>query len=241
MLRSMLLSRDENTVGIVSRVFRELDVELDHYSEVRLALSHATKVHYDAIVIDDCTEEAALVSKELIELPNNGKSVRIVLAEPNSRTGPVFKAGIQIVLYKPLSADRVRHGLRAVRNLIASDRRVGGNRVRTSLQARVKGGRTGTQQAEIADLSETGAAIHLTTNQMLTTRNLQMDFLLPDDPERILVTGELVWQDNKGSAGIRFIDMAISSRKRLAHWIHEHLDQPAKNGSSSHSVHNLSR
>lgn len=236
-MRSMLLSRDENTVGIVSRVFRELDVELDHYTELRLALSHATRVHYDAIVIDDCTEEAALVSKELIELPNNGKSVRIVLAEPNSSMGPVFKAGIQIVLYKPLSADRVRHGLRAVRNLMASDRRVGGNRVRTSLRARVKNGRTATLQAEIADLSETGAAIHLTSNKMFSTRNLQIDFLLPDDPERILVMGELVWQDNKGGAGIRFIDMAISSRKKLSRWIHEHLDKPAKNGSGSNAAH----
>jgi hypothetical protein len=233
MLRSLLLSRDENTVAIVSRVFRELDVELHHYSEVRAALSNAASVRYDAIVIDDCTEEAAVVSRELIELPNNGKSVRIVLAEPNFSMGPVFKAGIQVVLYKPLSADRVRHGLRAVRNLMARDRRVGGNRVRTALHARVKQGRNVSVQAEIVDLSETGAAIHLPSKKMLSARALHMDFCLPGDEERIHAAVELVWQDNKGAAGIRFADMATSSRKRLTLWVREHIETAERRSSST--------
>jgi hypothetical protein len=238
MLRSLLLSRDENTVGVVSRVFRELDVELDHYAEVSAALSNAAKVRYDAIVIDDCTEEAAIVSRQLVDLPNNGKSVRIVLAEPNSTMGPAFKAGIQVVLFKPLSADRVRHGLRAVRNLMGHDRRMGGNRVRTSLHVRVRHGRNAKAQAEIVDLSETGAAIHLSKNRMFSTRNLQVEFLLPGDPEGIHAAAELVWQDNKGAAGIRFVDMASSARKRLSHWIHENLDRAEKkNALASLSAH----
>ena len=222
MLRSLLLSRDTTTVGIVSRVFRELDVALDHYSDVGIAMANASHIRYDAIVIDDCTEEAATVSKELVDLPHNGKSVRIVLAEQTSSVVPAFKAGIQVVLYKPLSTDRVRHGLRAVRNLMASDRRAGGDRVRTTLQARIKHGRTLTAQAVIADLSETGAAIHLPNKKMLSTRNLRMEFSLPGDPEAIQVAAELVWQDNKAAAGIRFLDMASSARKRLSRWIHEH-------------------
>jgi AmiR/NasT family two-component response regulator len=221
MLRSLLISRDENTVRTISRVFKDLDVELEHCSEATQALSSAAKLRYDAIVIDDCTEEAAAVSKELIALPESGKSVRIVLAEPTSSVDPVFKAGIQVVLYKPLSADRVRQGLRAVRNLMSRDRRVGGKRVRTTLYARVRHARGSGAQVVVADLSETGAAIQIPSQAMVSARNLQMDFALPDGPERIHVSVELVWQDNKGAAGVRFLDMASSARKRLSHWLSE--------------------
>jgi hypothetical protein len=31
----------------------------------------------------------------------------------------------------------------------------------------------------------------------------------------------LVWQDSSGAAGVRFLDMASSARKRLADWLKE--------------------
>ena len=91
-------------------------------------------------------------------------------------------------------------------------------RIPTMLNARVRHGRASGSKIYICDLSESGAAIQCGEGNF-PTGNLQLDFALPDDPDHIHVTAEVVWQDNQGSAGIRFLDMASSARKRLSEWL----------------------
>ena len=76
----------------------------------------------------------------------------------------------------------------------------------------------------IADISESGAAIHCSGGHLPYTGNLHVDFLLPGDSDHVHVTAELVWQNNGGGAGVRFIDMASYARKKLAQWIKHEAD-----------------
>src|SRR5581483_4466282 len=184
----------------------------------------AIEHHYDAIIIDDAMDEPHVALQKLIELPSCSTSVRIVLADPTAALHPVFRASTQVVLYKPLSPDRVRHGLRAVRNLMTRERRRGNSRISTALAARMSPAHSrGTgKQITITDLSETGAAIRCDLDQLPASGNVNVDFSLPNEPQIIHATAELVWQDNKERAGLRFLDMPSDARKRLAKWIKEH-------------------
>src|SRR5260221_5107726 len=136
MLRSLLVSRDEKTVHTVGRVFKDLEVQFEHCSESGIALEQLAKYRYDAVVLDDQIEDAAGILEKVLALSTCNKAVRIILAEPVAAMHAVFKTGTQVILYKPLSADRVRHGLRAVRNLMARERRRGFGRVATTITAR---------------------------------------------------------------------------------------------------------
>lgn len=218
MLCSLLLTGDENAARVISRVFKDLEVDCNHLSDSAAALEAISKRRFDAVVIDDCVDQAAAVLAKLLEAPGYSKSVRIVLADPQSSTSVGFKGTSQIMLYKPLSAERVRHGLRAVRNLMARDRRRGMKRVATMIRARLRHGRASSGQVFISDISDSGAAIQC-SDGALPTGNLHLDFSLPDDPDHIHITAELVWQDNQGAAGIHFRDMASCARKRLSQWI----------------------
>ena len=224
MLHSLLLSSDRDTVRVVSRVFKDLEVDMDHCEETFAALSQAIEHHYDAIIVDDSIDEPHVALQKLIELPSCNSSVRIVLADPATPLHPVFRASTQVVIYKPLSPDRVRHGLRAVRNLMTRERRRGNGRVSTTLTARMSTSHSrGTgKQIIITDLSETGAAIRCDLDQLPASGGVNVDFSLPNEPELIHATAELVWQDNKERAGIRFLDMPSQARKQLARWIKEH-------------------
>ena len=224
MLRSLLLSSDRNTVRVVGRVFKDLEVEMDHCAETVSALSQAVEHHYDAIIIDDSLDDPQVALERLIELPSCSSSVRIVLAEPGAALHPVFRANTQVVIYKPLSPDRVRHGLRAVRNLMTRERRRGTARVSTTLAARMSPhhSRGPAKQILITDLSETGAAIRCDLDHLPASGGVALDFSLPNDSEIIHATAELVWQDNKERAGIRFLDMPSQARRQLAKWIKEH-------------------
>lgn len=224
MLHSLLLSNDRDTVRVVSRVFKDLEVDMDHCGEMFTALSQALEHHYDAIIVDDSMEEPHVALQKLIELPSCSTSVRIVLADPAIALHPVFRASTQVVIYKPLSPDRVRHALRAVRNLMTRERRRGNGRVTTTLAARMSPSHArGTgKQILITDLSETGAAIRCDLDHLPASGGVNLDFSLPNEPEIIHATAEMVWQDNKERAGIRFLDMPSHARKQLARWIKEH-------------------
>lgn len=234
MLRSLLLTRDENTARIVARGFKDIDVELQHFSETETALVHASKHRYDAIVVDDRIEEAHLVLEKMITLPGCSKSVRIALAEPTAAMHAVFKTGTQVIIYKPLSLERVRQGLRAVRNLMGRDRRRSSRRVRAMIPVRVspRQARGAYKQMLLADLSDSGAAIHCEVGDMPVNGALNLEFALPGMTELIHATAELVWQDNEGAAGVRFLDMPSYARKHLTQWLRV---QPGEKVSAAHA------
>jgi PilZ domain len=223
MLRSLVLSSDRDTVRVFGRIFKDLEVDMDHCGETVAALSQAVEHHYDAIIIDDSFEDGHVLLPKLIELPSCSTAVRIVLADPGAVLHKVFR-NTQVVIYKPLSPDRVRHGLRAVRNLMTRERRRGNARVMTTLLARMSPAhaRGPGKQITITDLSETGTAIRCDLDHLPASGNVNLDFSLPNEPEIIHATAELVWQDNKERAGLRFLDMPSDARKRLAKWIKEH-------------------
>lgn len=226
MLRSLLLTRDESTVRLITRIFKDLDVEALHFTETADALSKVSSNRFDAIVVDDQVDDAHIVLEKAIELPSCSKSVRIALAQPAVKMNTIFKIGTQVILYKPLSLERVRHGLRAVRNLMGRDRRRGGERVQTMLPAKMSPRRGGNKDVVIVDLSDSGAAVNLENGDLLGAGSLGLDFALPGNPERIHCAAELVWQDNQGNAGLRFVDMATHARKQLSEWLKESAKNP---------------
>lgn len=229
MLCSLLISGDENAARVVIRMFKDLDVECEHSSGSAAAMQAISKRRFDAVVIDDALEEAASILAKLLEAPGYSKAVRILLADPLAGSNVEFKGKTQVVIYKPLSPERVRHGLRAVRNLMARDRRRGMKRIPTMINARVRHGRGSAHKIFISDLSDSGAAIQC-NNGEIPTGNLHLDFSLPDDPDRINVTAELVWQDSEGAGGVRFLDMATSARKRLGEWIKQEAAKASESG-----------
>jgi len=161
MLRSLLLSSDDNAARVITRIFKDLEVECEHCTDATRALQLIVKHRYDAVVIDDSIEQASMVLQKLIEAPGYSKSVRILLVD-SSCSSLTSKGSAQISLYKPLSPERVRHGLRAVRNLMARDRRRGAKRVPTMLSARIRHGRASGTKVFISDLSDSGAAVQCT-------------------------------------------------------------------------------
>jgi c-di-GMP-binding flagellar brake protein YcgR len=224
MLRSLLLSGDRDTVRVLGRIFKDLEVDMDHSGEAEGALSQAVEHQYDGIIVDDALEDSHVALQKLMALPSCNTAVRIVLADPSAELHAVFRKNTQVVIFKPLSPDRVRHGLRAVRNLMTRERRRGTARVMTTLPARMSPAHArGTgKQITITDLSETGAAIRCDLDHLPASGGVKLDFSLPSEPQLINATAELVWQDNKERAGLRFIDMSSEARRRLAKWIKEH-------------------
>lgn len=94
------------------------------------------------------------------------------------------------------------------------------HKVHTPAYASLNGNSTGMvlDLSEILDISEDGASI-----QALPPPALQQDISLCLDLSEtkgfIYTTGHVVWSDRSGSTGIRFPEMAESSRRQLKEWL----------------------
>ncbi len=218
MLRAMLLCTDAPAVQTVTRVFKDLGVEVETSTTLEGAIDQITAHKFDAIMVDEQVEGSALVLESSRQLTTCQKSVRIVLAETPTAIGTVFQTGTQIVLYKPLTAERVRHGLRAVRNLMAQERRRGSKRVQVEIAAKLNYGRGRNVAVIVEDLSDSGAAVRSTT-RLQGAPHFTFECSLPDGSEMLKAQGEFVWRDKGGMCGIHFTDMSASSRRALMEWI----------------------
>lgn len=234
MLRSLLLSRDQSTARMIARGFKDLEVELEHCSEPEQFLLRALETRFDAIIVDHF-DEAHAALEQVLGFASCSRAVRIVLAEHQATVPSVFKTGSQIVLYKPLSAERVRQGLRAVRNLMSRERRAGGKRVPAMVPARVspRHSRVSAVQVLLADISDCGAAIRYENGDLPVSNTVNLEFALPGEPDRIHCVAELVWQDFQGSGGLRFVDMPSLARQHLAEWLKHSQKHDAEKAASA--------
>ena len=214
--RAVVISHDVSAVRLLTRVLKDLRVDAEHCPDVDEALERLSRTQYDAVIVDtDENNQTSMVLETAKAFPSCKRTLAIVLARSHTKVAPSMA---HIVLYKPISVERVVHGLRAIRNLMARERRTGSQRIPVEVAAAVRSERIGTAEVILADLSEGGAAVRcerpLPTDGLLT-----ITCQLPDTSSLVTATAEVVWQDSKGQFGIRFVDIASASRGTLSEWL----------------------
>jgi hypothetical protein len=215
--RAIVLSHDAGAVQLLTRVLRDLGVGVEHFSKHADALVRMTQRPVDAIIVDaDEPEQALSLLETAKQLSTCKRALGIVLSR--SGAGQKTPTGVHIVLYKPISVERVAHGLRAIRNLMARERRAGSYRVPVEIQASVRGERIGTVDVVLIDLSEGGAAIR-SEKSLPATGLLSLECQLPETSALMSATAEVVWTDTKTQFGVRFVSLSSGSRGTLANWL----------------------
>ena len=212
-----LLSQNAHDVQVLTRIFRSLDVEVEHWREAQDAITRLTQCQFGAIIVDDDQEGAALVLESARKLPSCKSALGIVLGRRQT-SNRVGSKSAHIVFYKPISIERVTHGLRAVRTLMARERRGGEKRIPVEIPANLTCEGIRNIPVLIADLSDGGAAI-LCRQQLPNSCLLTLNCLLPHTGSPIQATAEVVWQDANSQFGVRFVDVALASRQILHEWL----------------------
>jgi hypothetical protein len=151
-------------------------------------------------------------------LPACKNSLRIVLADRETPLGAAFSTGTHLVIYKPISADRLRNSLRALCNLIGRRHKREFDRIRVRVPALVQIPGNSRVSASILDISEGGIA--LSTQQAIPTmKTVGVQFALPGRTGMITASAEVVWNDVRGRIGVQFVNMEPASRKVLCEWV----------------------
>ncbi|MGA9814408.1 MAG: PilZ domain-containing protein [Terriglobales bacterium] len=222
-LRSLLFSRDKELISLVGEVLKTLNVDVLCCGAAPETVQHLTGTNFDAIIVDNVDAPGAVaVLSAAKTLPSCEQSIGIVLAVSPSSIGLAEGARSHVVVYRPLSADRLRNAFRSALGLRNKDEEAReSNRAAISIPATLRGpGLEGTL-AFIINISAGGASLNVA--QSVPSSCIQtIEFCLPDTKENFAASVELVWRDVQGRMGLRFASVSPTFSEGLQKWLATH-------------------
>jgi DNA-binding response OmpR family regulator len=177
-LLALLISTDDSATDILSRVLPASGIAVERFSDLASAMARLQQQRFDALVLDyESPQAAAEIFQEGRRLNSGTAPVTVALVAERVQARDILSGGAHFVLYKPLSEESARAGLRAVSALLNRERR---RAYRVAVQVPVELNLPDTRKAEgiLLDLSETGMDV-LTAEPQVPGALIHFRFELP--------------------------------------------------------------
>jgi CheY-like chemotaxis protein len=218
-LLALLVSTDDSASDVLGRVLPASGIAMERFSDLATAIDRLQQQRFDALVVDfDDPDAAGQVLDEARRLNSGDAPVSVALVAEPAKARAILSNGAHFVLYKPLSDDKAKAGLRAVAALLNRERR---RAYRVPVQAPVEITLPDTRKAEgiLLDLSETGMDV-LTAEPQAPGALLSFRFQLPDGNLEVQAHGQVAWANPNGQTGVHFLDLDESVKAELKVWLH---------------------
>jgi CheY-like chemotaxis protein len=215
-MNALVMSRNTGAVKTLVTAFAELGMEYQVSFSPSEVLERLAAGHHSALVVDFDLPHAVEVAKAARAMPAKLKPVLFGMIGNEISIASVFQAGSNFVLYKPLDLLQVLHSFRAALAFMRRDRR-GTSRQKSEALAylQLPGG---TVPALVQDLTEQGLSVQA-AEPLMPIRGVQMRFLLPGTTNVVKATGDFIWSDKAGRAGLFFTDVPAACRRDLQAWL----------------------
>jgi len=215
-LQALLVSTDDHAAEVLGRVLPPFGIALDRCSDLETTRTRIQQQKFAALIVDfDDPEGAADVLERAKKLGTEPLSIALVADATKVRD--ILTGGTHFVLYKPLSEEAAKAGLRPAAALLSRERR---RAFRVPVQAPVEITLPDSRKVDgiLLDLSETGMEV-LTAEPLERAALLAFHFELPDRTLEIEARGEVAWANSNGQTGVRFLDLAEPFSAKLKTWL----------------------
>ena len=221
-LRSLLLCIDDKAVRVLRRVLGELEIGVEHCMDADTAIQKLTRHRYEAVIVDCTTVEvASRILRGTQASPANKRAITVAILDAEIADGQralknAFSMGAHFVLFKPMSQEKTKSSLRAVKALMKRERR---RHARIPIEIPVElfiEGSSGTITTSTSDLGENGIAIK--TRDFKLPSAFRLRFTLPGGAATIACGANIAWEGNQVK-GLRFRDLSPESQEQLKQWI----------------------
>jgi CheY-like chemotaxis protein len=215
-LQALLVSSDDAAADVLGRVLSAFDIAMDRSSDPETTLSRMQQQKFDALIVDfenpESAEEVFQHAQKLGSAP-----LSIALVADTGKVRSILSGGAHFVLYKPVTEEAAKAGLRAAAALLSRERR---RAFRVPVQAPVEITLPDTRTADgiLLDLSETGMDV-LTAEAQVSGALLGFRFQLPDGALEIEGHGQVAWANPNGQTGVQFLDLSESILASLKGWL----------------------
>ncbi len=215
-LQALLVSSDDAAADVLGRVLPALGFAMDRSSDPEVTIARLQQQKFDAIIADYDDPKSANDVLELAKQLGTG-TLSVALVADATKVREILNSSAHFVLYKPLSEDAVRAGLRPVAALLSRERR---RAFRVPVQAPVEITLADGRKVDgiLLDLSETGMDV-LTAEAQATGALLNFHLQLPDGSLQIDAHGEVAWANPNGQTGVHFLDVPEATSAQLRTWL----------------------
>jgi CheY-like chemotaxis protein len=230
-LSTLLVCSDAAAVDVLRRVVEELGMKLELCSDVARGAVRLAQERFDLIVLNCKTPRDAiglLLGSRASRL--NDSTLAVVVVEGQENIREMFSLGVNFVVYKPVAYESALISLRAAQTLLYRDKRRKARAV-VHTQATVDYAGGEQMKATLVDLGEDGMAVTF-GKKLPPTSKVYFQFQLPGLKSTVRLSGQVVWQDWNGRAGVQFVDVPQTSRRIMSEWLQNNIDD----GSSGDAV-----
>jgi len=215
-LQALLVSTDDAAADVLGRVLPNFGIAMDRSSDPETTIARIQQQKFDAIVVDfDDTNLAEAVLQQMQQIRSDCLSVALVA--DSTKVRDILSGGAHFVLYKPVSEEAAKAGLRAAAALLSRERR---SAFRVPVQAPVEISLPDQRKVDgiLLDLSETGMDV-LTPEAQAPEALLGFHFQLPDGALEVEGHGQVAWANSNGQTGVRFLDLPQAVVAELKTWL----------------------
>jgi CheY-like chemotaxis protein len=215
-LQALLVSTDDAAADVLGRVLPTFGVFMDRSSDPETTTARIQQQKFDAIIVDlDSPEMAESVLRQAEQLGTH--PLKIALVADRTKVRAILSGGAHFVLYKALTDDTAKAGLRAAAAFLSRERR---RAVRIPVQAPVEITLPDTRKLDgiLLDLSETGMDV-LTAEPQAPGSLLAFHFKLQDGALEIDAHGQVAWANPNGQTGVHFLDLSEAVKAELKSWL----------------------
>jgi CheY-like chemotaxis protein len=221
-LAALVVCADTKAVEVLHRVLDDRGIGTEHCPDAAVAVARVAELRY-AMVLVDCADEPAAI--EVISAarraPANATTLVVVMVDACNESRQMFSHGANFLLYKPVSEERASESLQAAWSLVPKERRRK-QRAHVATQALITYATTEDSPAPLLNLSEDGATLH-SNKKVPVPGRVYFQFKLPGQPSTVRLSGDVVWQDSRGHAGVHFAHVPQASRRALDEWLKTNL------------------
>jgi hypothetical protein len=217
-LLALLVSTDDATSDVLGRVLPALGIAVERFSEIGAAVQRYQQRSFDALIVDFEDQNAAdQLLEEARRLKPQALPLTVALLADRTKARHILNSGTHFLIYKPLSDEQAKAGLRAMAALLNRERR---RAQRVPVQAPVELTLADSRQAEgiLLDLSETGMEV-LTAEPQAAGALLSFRFRLTDGSLELQAQGQVARANPNGQNGIQFLNLDESAKAQLQAWL----------------------
>lgn len=215
-LNALVMSRSQGAVKALLAGFAELGFEYKVSTSPSEAMEALAAGYHSALIVDFDLPQAVQVARMSRTFATKQRPILFGMIGSATPVRDVFQAGANFVLYKPLDLLQVLHSLRAAQGFMRPDRR-NTSRQKCETLAYLQFP-TGVVPALVLDVTEQGLSLQA-AETLAPLRGIPLRFLLPGTTHVVQATGDFIWADSVGRAGLFFSNMAAACRRDLQAWL----------------------
>jgi DNA-binding response OmpR family regulator len=215
---ALLIGSDPGTRAVLAQVLAELQISSDDCGDLASAEHRIASRSYEVIVIDHPDQQAgARLIQQARHSRSNHAALVVCVVDAQTSVRTVFAVGANLALYRPVRMERVRASLHAASHMIRREKRRY-RRAPVHAPTTISLPEVENAPATLVDLSEEGLSIQC-ERQLPPRSKIYFRFMLPGQMKWIQLSGDTMWQDSTGRAGIRFVDVPQTARRLLRDWL----------------------